>query len=79
VHHNEDICVINADGSGVVRLTTGDAAEVHPACAPAGDRIAFQVTALGSSDTEIYILAADGSGPVNLTNYPGFDGQPDWQ
>jgi len=43
---------------------------------PDGERIAFSA---GSGDgREVYVVQADGSGLVNLTNQPGADTQPAW-
>jgi TolB protein len=36
-----DLCVVNADGSGLVRLTNDAAADLHPAWSPSGNTIAF--------------------------------------
>ena len=61
---DSEIYVMNADGSGVTRLTNsgGD----HPSWSPDGRRIAF--TSNGDGDSEIYVMNADGSGVTRLTN-----------
>jgi plastocyanin len=66
-----DIYVINADGSGLTRLTT-DAHSGNPAWSPDGRRIAF------TRGSEIYVMNADGSGATRLTNNPGQDNAPAW-
>ncbi len=69
------IWVINADGSGLVRLTNDELGDFHPTWSPGGTRIAFERVGF---DREIYIMNADGSNPVNLTNSPTDDSHPAW-
>lgn len=38
-----DLCVVNADGTGIVRLTGGLAQHIQPAWSPDGSRIAFAI------------------------------------
>ena len=52
---------MNADGSGVTRLTDNDARDDGtPAWSPDGRRIAFDSNHVGN--IEIYVMNADGSG-----------------
>jgi Tol biopolymer transport system component/plastocyanin len=64
-----DVWVMNADGSGVTRLTSSPADELQPAWSPAGDAIAFASDREGSF--EIYVMKPDGSDVVRLTDGPG--------
>jgi TolB protein len=80
---NEQIYTMNADGSGVVRLTnpnSGGRANA-PDWSPDGRRIVFQSNR-GSTDRarvdQIYVMNADGSDQRRLTNYPGQDADPEW-
>src|SRR5437879_3770481 len=73
---NNEIYVMNADGSGVTRLTDNPAADGDPAWSPDGTRMAFTSTRDGNS--EIYVMNADGSGVTRLTNDPNQDGHPAW-
>jgi WD40 repeat protein len=73
---NSEIYLINAAGTGLVRLTNDPAADLEPAWSPDGSRIAFATTRDGNS--EIYAMNADGSGVVRLTNDPGYDSDPAW-
>jgi Tol biopolymer transport system component len=73
---NGDIYVVNADGSGLVQLTTDPAEDFDPAWSPDGSMIAFRSTRDGND--EIYVMNADGSGQRNLTNDPAEDWSPDW-
>lgn len=75
---NKEIYLMNADGTGLRRLTETEATNTMPSFSSAGDRIAFVSTRDG--DYEIYIvdLEADGSpGEVRrVTNSPGRDMHP---
>ena len=58
---NQEIYVINADGSGVPeRLTFEPGSDANPAWSPKGDKIAFESNRSGRP--EIWVMNADGSG-----------------
>ena len=68
---------MNADGTAVKRLTRDPAGDEAPSWSPDGSRIAFMTHRDGQ--WEVYTMSAtDGSGLVNISNYPGFDGAPAW-
>ena len=71
-----DIWVMNADGTGRVRLTTDPAVDADPAWSADGQRIAF--VSHRDGNPEIYAMNADGSGVARLTDLPGADLEPDW-
>ena len=73
---NDEIYVMNADGSNVTRITNHPEADNDPAWAPDGNRIAFH--SARDRNSEIYVMNADGSGPVNLTNNLSSDLEPAW-
>jgi Tol biopolymer transport system component len=65
---NEDIHVMNADGTGVTRLTTNSGIDdFDPTWSPDGTRIAF-VREVSVGVNEIYIMNANGTGQTGLTN-----------
>jgi TolB protein len=64
---NEEIYVMNPAGSEVVRLTNALGSDANPAWSPKGDRIAFESNRDGTP--EIYVMDADGSNQVRLTNF----------
>src|SRR5688500_6404868 len=58
---NYEVYSMNADGSGAVNLSGNGAADMFPAVAPTGDRIAFTSFRDGGN-AEIYVMNADGTG-----------------
>jgi Tol biopolymer transport system component len=75
---NWEIYTMNADGTGITRLTTNRSADdAAPAWSPDGTRIAFHSDRDGNY--EIYVMNADGSGQTNLTKESGAeDATPSW-
>ncbi len=67
---------MNADGSGVTRLTTDPAMDFDPAWSPDGSRLAFRSHRDGNE--EVYLMLANGSDQRNLSNAPGGDYSPAW-
>ena len=72
---NDEIYVMNADGTDVVRLTysagtdanPGAGSDFNPAWSPKGDKIAFESNRTGMP--EIWVMNADGSEQMRLTNF----------
>ena len=73
---NDEIYLMNADGTALVNLTNDAASDINPAWSPDGSRIAFASNRDGNF--EIYVMNADGTGPANLTNHATQDHIPAW-
>jgi len=75
---NHEIYLMNADGTGVRRLTDNAATDTMPSFSPDGKEIAF-VSSRGG-DYEIYTLKIDAEGNPGelrrITDSPGFDTHP---
>ena len=67
---NDEIYVMNADGSNQTRLTNNPAM-IRPSFSPDGSKIAFVSNRDGNY--EIYVMNADGSNQTRLTNNPATD------
>jgi Tol biopolymer transport system component len=74
---NKEIFVINADGSGLRRLTRNAGADLEPAWSPDGQKIAWTSTGHGTG-TDVFVMNADGSDQQNLTPKPGNQRGPRW-
>jgi Tol biopolymer transport system component len=85
-----EIYVMDADGSNQTRLTTNRADDTFPTWSPDGQKIAFQrspdfdcvLAEACRGEHDIYVMDADGSNQVNLTDTPavlesGFSWSPD--
>jgi len=57
---NQEIYVIDADGTDLRRMTTAAGSDANPAFSPKGDLIAFESNRDGTP--EIYVMNADGTG-----------------
>jgi TolB protein len=69
-----DIFSMNLDGTASTNLTpnTTNSEDRHPDWSPLGDRIAY-------ANGDIWVMDANGSNKVNLTNSPStFEDNPDW-
>jgi Tol biopolymer transport system component len=73
---NADIYAVNADGSGLVRLTDDPVADFDPSWSPDGRQIAYRHE--DEMSGQIYVMNADGSGQRNLTRRRGLDYSPAW-
>lgn len=76
---NWEIMTMNANGTGLRRLTNNDNADIYPTWSPDGSRIAFQATRQAHFPTyQIYVMNADGTNEQQLTAWPGGCGDPAW-
>ncbi len=73
---NNDVYLMNADGSNVRQLTNHGAKDEDPAPSPNGAQIAF--TTYRDGNWEIYVMNADGSNQRNLSRHGGDDYAASW-
>jgi TRAP-type C4-dicarboxylate transport system substrate-binding protein len=71
------IYAMNADGSGVTRLTLDPSTNYGPSWSPDGTQILFSTERHGKS--ELYVMNADGSGQTRLTDNLADDQMAVWQ
>ena len=71
---NNEIYVMNVNGSSLVNLTNNPASDQHPSWSSDGQSIVFSTNRDGND--EIYVMAANGSQVKNLTNNPASDTMP---
>lgn len=73
-----ELYVMDVDGSNLLRLTTTDGAEDHPAWSPNGKWISFDADYDGDGFYEIYSVQPDGSNLNRLTSGSYNDQFADW-
>lgn len=73
---NAEIYVMNADGTGVTRLTDSGADEGYPAWSPDGRTISFDSDRDGNFD--VFAMNADGSNVRPVTRHPARDVSATW-
>ena len=75
---NDEIFLINSDGSGLTRITFNDWEwDKHPSWSPDGSQIVFWSNR-ESTRQQIWLMNADGSEPRNLSNNEFNDWDPIW-
>ena len=67
-----DLFVMNADGTGTRRLTSGKQDDSHPTWSSDGARLAFE------RDGDIYVIGADGSGLRRISDTTVEEREPSW-
>ena len=76
---NNDISVVNADGSGLTSLTSHPAIDTGPVWSPNGERIAFSSNREHGGGMRIWVVNADGSEATQISDALGGNhGLPAW-
>jgi TolB protein len=75
-NENLEICIIESDGTGEMRLTNNPAADIDPAWSPDGELIVF--TSERDGDMEVFTMKPDGSNVTQLTFNHTADFVPAW-
>lgn len=76
---NEEIYVINEDGTGLTRLTNNNYTDLAPKWSPDGTKMTFEIkSAENDRDRDIYAMNADGTGVARLTDDALLDANPLW-
>ena len=70
------LMVVDADGSGLRRLTDSAGSDFASSWSPDGRRLAFVSTRDGNR--EVYVIGADGADAVRLTRHEAEDAWPRW-
>jgi hypothetical protein len=64
---NLEIFTVNRDGSDLRQLTSNAVVDDQPTWSPDGQRIAFRSRRTASFYSDVWVMNADGSNPVNVT------------
>jgi TolB protein len=75
---SEDVYIVNADGSGLHRLTRDPQADFDPALSPDGNHVAYRHQDQEDSSTEVWVVRDGGSGAHNVSHQAGADWGPNW-
>jgi Tol biopolymer transport system component len=83
-----EIFTMTADGSDVKQISKLKTVSTYPSFSPDGKRICFRSVTnepgyqwdftLGPRNSEVFVMNADGTNPVNLTKNAAYDGWPMW-
>lgn len=73
---SSEIYTMNANGSGVLRVTTNSDSDGRPTWSPDGSKIVFQ--SMRSSNEDIYVMNADGTNEQRLTTLAISEHSPTW-
>jgi Tol biopolymer transport system component len=67
-YKDNDICVVNTDGTGLKTLAGGESSQAYPRWSPDGKHIVYDESAPGDRDPcQVWVMNADGSGKTRLT------------
>lgn len=73
---NQDIWIVDSDGSNKHQLTSERGKNFHPTVSPDGTRITF--VSSRSGNIELWTMNLDGTDPLQLTQSEGIEGRPQY-
>ncbi|MCK5786294.1 MAG: PD40 domain-containing protein [Candidatus Sabulitectum sp.] len=73
-----DIWVMNTDGSGQTKVTTGAGDKTDASFSPDGQWIVYSSDQDGLDYANLFVLPVAGGNTVRVTNFNGYDGAPSW-
>ncbi|MGE5690869.1 MAG: hypothetical protein ACM33B_09975 [Pseudomonadota bacterium] len=73
----DGLFVMNADGTGLRRVTRSPTIDIQPTWSPDGRRLAFARVVPGRN-TDVFVVGVDGRQLRRVTFNRGQDGDPDW-
>ncbi len=71
-----EICVMNADGTNLVQLTSNGVLDATPSWSPEGQQIVFHRPVSGRF--QLFLINSDGTDQMQLTNTPGINAFAHW-
>lgn len=76
---NNDILLVNPDGTNIRRVTTNPEADSDAAWSPDGSRIIFRAESEEGGGYDIWVISVTGQNLFRLTSLPGNEAYPVWQ
>lgn len=74
----QQVHVVNMDGTGFTKLTTGPSEHTSPMWSPRGDQIAFVEFTPGTKSSHIRVMDPAGGNQRKLTTYDALHANPSW-
>jgi Tol biopolymer transport system component len=75
---SSQICIMDAEGTNIIPLTSDEYWDMDPAWSPDGEMIVFCSGTYSSAYVDIYVMKADGSDQIRLTDHVRGNYNPDW-
>jgi len=73
-----DLWVVNTDGSGATRITSGTGDKTDASFSPDGEWVVYSSDEGGLEFANLFIVPVSGGTSVRVTGYDGYAGAPSW-
>jgi TolB protein len=73
-----DIWVMNTDGTGQRKITSGVGDKTDASFSPDGDWVVYSYQEPEKEGANLYIAPASGGNPIRVTSFEGYDGAASW-